>query len=164
MLVPLIFQRAPYLTAALLTLSQPRLFSSLAAGGGDFPQPQPSVGVGQGWVTQWVAPEQGPWHWHTMLVVPCSTDKLSPCPARAWGHPDMDPDVGLEMDSVAQLVLHWGIVYRYSSHRAPGHRTPAHHTPAHHTLRRHPPHPTELFISLRACLAASSSISKHQAN
>lgn len=48
MLVPLIFQRAPYLTAALLTRSQPCLFSCW---GWRFPTaPAQGVGIGQGWV------------------------------------------------------------------------------------------------------------------
>lgn len=59
MLVPLIFQRAPHLTAALLKRSQPCLFSFLGCWGRGFPQPRPRLGAGQGWLTLGVVSAPG---------------------------------------------------------------------------------------------------------
>jgi len=158
MLVPLIFQRAPYLTAALLTLSQPCLFSSLGAGGGGFPQPQPHLGVRQGWVARGGVPER-----RRSGVAGTGTRCSSP-PAVQLGSvlvlqglgvtPASAAAVGWEMGSVAHLVPHavqWHTAQRHvpctdTSHA--GHVTrhaPAHHTPAtshamHWHIARRPRH------------------------
>lgn len=196
MLVPLIFQRAPYLTAALLTLSQPCLFSSPAAGGGGFPQLQPSLGVGQGWVTQRVSPSctgAGP------LAPACDAHRLPRCSRAHWSckTPASAPASNWRWaePSTSCRTLCTGAhctparhtprtgtshtTHRHIAHWALAHLTPCSgtshtgtsHAGTSHTAHRHiahradtPPHPAELFISPRACLAASSSISKHQAN
>lgn len=162
MLVPLIFQRAPYLTAALLTLSQPCLFSSRGAGGGGFPQPPAQRGCRAGLGDTEVSPSgtgagsPAPAR-DARHLPPCS--RAQPWSCKSLGPPRHQAAVSDRRCALLPFLCRTLCTDRHIAHRHVTRRAPAHRTP-----RRHPPHPTELFISRRACLAASSSISKHQAN
>lgn len=147
MLVPLIFQRAPYLTAALLTLSQPCLFSSPAAGGGGFPQLQPSMGVGQGWVTQRVSPSGTgagspvPAH-DAHCLLRCS--RAQPWSCKSLGSPWHRSwcQVG-DGQSRSPRAAHCALAHHTPAHLAPctgTARTGTSHTSTSHTMNRHIAH------------------------
>lgn len=220
MLVPLIFQRAPYLTAALLKRSQPCLFSFLGCWGRGFPQPRPRLGAGQGWLTLGVASAPGcdacplPWcslvgagvttalgigtgHWRMAHGTRHKTQGTWHMACGTWhkAHGTWHTAHGMwHMAHGAWHTAHgtgrtahgtrhvgtWcmaqgtrhmaqGTLARGAWHKAQG--TPHMAHGAQHMARQHvthsaatpppPPRPREFLVSLRACRAASSSISKH---
>lgn len=189
MLVPLIFQRAPYLTAALLKRSQPCLFSFLGCWGRGFPQPRPRLGAGQGWLTLGVVSAPGcdacPLPWCSLVGAAVTTASAHGTGHWRMAHGTQHMAHGAwhkargiwhvvhgkrHMARGARHMAHgtrhkarWHVVHG-TRHTAQGTQHMAHstwHASTSHSAATPPPRPREFLVSLRACRAASSSISKH---